>query len=204
LIDYTEKGEEKVIAALISREQNISFEEVLKISDRMTAEEKKEFFKSLMGNMQPWDRAPREFELVDFTFELIVSSSCFAQLKRHRMATILVSDYEPELGITIPPSIESIGMQDLLIEAANLSEKLYNKIIKRTPYAAPYVLTNSHRRRVIFKVNARELYHFSRLREDESAQWDIRNLAKEIIKIAKEKMPSLFLLTCGKDKFEKI
>jgi len=46
------------------------------------------------------------------------------------------------------------------------------------PLAAPYILTNSHRKRVLIRVNARELYHISRLREDTHAQWDIQNISK--------------------------
>ena len=40
--------------------------------------------------MKAYDAAPREFEHVGLTFELVISATCFAQVKRHRMATITV------------------------------------------------------------------------------------------------------------------
>ena len=42
---------------------------------------------------------PREFEMADITFQAVVSAANFAQLKRHRLATLMAGDYAPELGI---------------------------------------------------------------------------------------------------------
>ncbi|MCK4351546.1 MAG: FAD-dependent thymidylate synthase, partial [Candidatus Krumholzibacteria bacterium] len=70
------------------------------------------------------------------------------------------------------------------------------------PEAAQYVLTNGHRRRMLVKVNARELYHISRLREDIHAQWDIRQVASDMVELAREKAPITLLLAFGKDVFE--
>jgi len=72
------------------------------------------------------------------------------------------------------------------------------------PLAAPYILTNSHRKRVLIRVNARELYHISRLREDTHAQWDIQNISKIMTIKAKEVMPLTFALIGGKDRYNQI
>jgi thymidylate synthase ThyX len=50
-------------------------------------------------------------------------------------------------------------------------------------------------------VNARELYHISRLREDSTAQWDIRRTASKMSDLAREVMPLAGRLLCGKDAF---
>ena len=49
------------------------------------------------------------------------------------------------------------------------------------------------------KMNARELYHIARLRADHHAQWDIRNLAGEMIRQAREVMPLTLMMATGKD-----
>jgi thymidylate synthase ThyX len=51
-------------------------------------------------------------------------------------------------------------------------------------------------------MNARELYHFSRLRQDGHAQWDIRAIANRMIAMAKRACPLTMSLACGKDAFE--
>ncbi len=66
------------------------------------------------------------------------------------------------------------------------------------------VLTNSHRREVLVGMNARELYHFSRHREDEFAQWDIRQTAMRMIELAKNHAPVSLVLTGGKSDFEEL
>jgi thymidylate synthase ThyX len=84
------------------------------------------------------------------------------------------------------------------------TDALYEKIAKKDKDAAAYVLTNAHRRRVIFKCNARELYHVSRLREDEHAQWDIRNISSAMSAEAKKVMPLAMLAIGGKDAYSGI
>jgi thymidylate synthase ThyX len=51
-------------------------------------------------------------------------------------------------------------------------------------------------------MNARELYHFSRMRQDGHAQWDIREIANRMVGIAKRVCPLTMSLACGKDAFE--
>ena len=151
--------------------------------------------------MQPHDAALRELETIDLQFELVMSASCFAQLKRHRMATIISQDYDPGLGVTIPQAVCIIGQQKQFLEIMHRTQDVYEQIKKKAPLAAPYILTNAHRKRVLMKVNARELYHLARLRSDEHAQWDIRKLAEEMLKKAKKVMPLTLMLACGKDSF---
>ena len=54
---------------------------------------------------------------------------------------------------------------------------------------------------MLIAANPRELYHFSRLREDEHAQWDIKDTAKRLMKLAKKVAPLSFMLSGGKDTF---
>jgi thymidylate synthase ThyX len=73
--------------------------------------------------------------------------------------------------------------------------------VGKAPLAAAYILTNAHRKRVLMKFNARELYHLARLRADAHAQWDIRDLTKKMLKQAKKVMPLTLMMACGKDNF---
>ena len=70
--------------------------------------------------------------------------------------------------------------------------------------AADYVLTNAHRRRALLRVNLRELYHISRLREDAAAQWEIREVAADMSRLAKKAMPLSGLLLGGKDAYPEL
>ena len=57
---------------------------------------------------------------------------------------------------------------------------------------ARYILPNAAQTQLSFTMNARELLHFFRLRGCERAQWEIRNLAKEVFKLVYPIAPSVF------------
>ncbi|MEO0096196.1 MAG: FAD-dependent thymidylate synthase [candidate division WOR-3 bacterium] len=198
LEDYTKNGDDKILSALLFRVKKNAFAECLNAVKKLSRNEKIELFKTACQYLELYDTVLREFEFVNYTFSAVVSGGCFGQLKRHRIMTLINQDYDPELGITIPPSITEIKMVDEFKKVINKTEKVYRKIIKISPIASSYILTNAHRKRVLLNLNLRELYHFSRLREDPTAQWDIRNLARAMSREAKRVSPITTLLLCSK------
>ena len=204
LLNYTEDCDEKVLATLLFRKTGNSFEDLLNRVKQMTFQEKRNLIIESLENIASYDSLPREFELADFTFQLNISASCFAQLKRHRMSSIITSDYHPEYGYTIPGSIIKIGKKDEFERIIKETERFYFKLSKKYPNIKNYILINAHHRLVIFKLNLRELCNFARLREDSNAQWEIRELAHWIVSECKKVSPLATMLICGKNEFEKI
>ncbi|MFH1837476.1 MAG: FAD-dependent thymidylate synthase [Candidatus Omnitrophota bacterium] len=204
LVDHTKGADDIIAAAILHTSTDLPYQECLMAIKHLDESAKKMLFKTACQNMQFYDSMLREFEYANLTFDIILSSACFGQLKRHRMATITVQPYDPGLGITIPESIKEIGEEKSFRKITDLSREAYDKIHKEHPLAAPYILTNAHRRRVLIRVNAREMYHISRLREDKHAQWDIQNISRRMREKAKMVMPLTFLLVGGKDRYNDI
>jgi flavin-dependent thymidylate synthase len=202
LIHTTPNADDRMLSVFLHTSTNRPLADCLCLASSLSPAKKEEIFKTAFHHMTSHDTAARELECVDLTYELIVSASCFAQLKRHRMATLLCQDYTPELGVTVPDSIRETGMEAAFLEMVRMTEDLYAELRQSLPIAANYCLTNAHRKRVLMKINARELYHIARLRADRHAQWDIRNLAVEMIAQAKAVMPLTLMLATGKDGFE--
>lgn len=196
-----------IAAAIIHNNSKLPIEDTFRLASTILLDDNrgKEFFAEAMEYISAFDSIPREFELSgDLKFELVVSASNFAQLKRHRLMTLLAQDYDPTLGITIPASIKAIKAENGLNDVCRRSEELYHEFLLKYGKAAEYCLTNAHRRRVLIAANPRELYHLSRLREDEHAQWDIKETASRMMKLAKNVAPLSFMYSGGKDKFEKV
>ncbi len=196
-----------IAAAIIHNHSRLSIEDSYRIACLILNNdaEAKKFFAEVLRYISSFDPLPREFEFTgELKYELVVSASNFAQLKRHRLMTLLAQDYDPSLGITVPASIQSIGAENELLEVCRRSEEIYSDFLPKYGKAAEYCLTNSHRRRVLISANPRELYHFSRLREDEHAQWDIKETAGRMLSLAKKIAPQTFILSGGKDQFKKI
>jgi flavin-dependent thymidylate synthase len=203
LLAHTPDGDVMVIAAMLVNQRNLDWDSATELIRSWSDEQRSGMVHSTLRNGRPWDPPPREFELADFTFELSLSAAAYGQLKRHRMSTQILGPYDPSLGWTVPDSVREADGEDLFNEVMEASAFLGRKIAARHPAAAPYALTNAHRRRVLFKANAREMYHVSRLREDLHAQWDIRRIAAEMVHQAKEVAPVLMTMAVGKHEFEK-
>jgi thymidylate synthase ThyX len=204
LISVSDAADNKVTADLLFSSSTLNYSSCLSQANSMTSKEKKVLFKTAFANLQAHDAVLRELENVALQFELILSASCFAQLKRHRLSTIIAQEYDPQLNVTIPPAVRKIGQQKNFMEIMRHTKNAYEQINKKTPLAAVYVLTNAHRKRVLMKFNARELYHLARLRADAHAQWDIHELTEKMLQQAKKVMPLTLMMACGKDSFSNI
>lgn len=203
LVDYTQNADNKLLAAILHTVSHAAHAECLSRVERQTLSRKKEVVKLACQDLQAYDAVLREFEHLYLTFELVISASGFAQLKRHRLATITAQPYDPKNGWTIPTSIAEIKEHRSFKEMLLRTEEVFDHVASVSPAAAQYVLTNSHQRRVLLTLNARELYHFSRLREDQAAQWDIRDIAGRMMEQARHVMPLALALAGGKDNYVK-
>jgi thymidylate synthase ThyX len=201
LEEATADGDDRILAALSHGSTTLPYGFCLRRVRQLSQSEKKEIIKTALRHLQFYDFPPREFEYADLTFSLLVSASCFAQLKRHRMATLTAQDYDPVLGATMPSTIEAVGAGREFRELIARTNDTYEALVRKTGPAAAYVLTNAHRRRVLLKVNVRELYHISRLRQDPTAQWEIREIAGRMSDLARKEMPLSCLLLGGKDQY---
>jgi flavin-dependent thymidylate synthase len=195
-VELVRADDDGVIGPLLIRSREGGrMDECKKLWQRIGPAEAREVFERVLNLMGPHDLPPREWELARYTFDLSPSASAYAQLKRHRMCTLLISRYQPSAGLTVPPSFVSCSLEEVLREAGRSAGELWKTI--GHPGGA-YALTNAHRRRVVVEINARELYHFSRLREDVHAQWDIRGLAGRMVALAREAAPLTLMRTGGK------
>ena len=201
LIDVTPDADALIAAALLHSSSGEPMSRCQAATREMSEDECSRFIASTFKFMRGHDAVLREFENVRCVFEVTLSAACFGQLKRHRMSTLNTQPYDISLGVTIPSSIAEAGARPEFQAAVDETNAAYEKIAEQTPLAAPYVLTNAHKRRVLFSSNARELYHVSRLRETPHAQWDIRDKSTQMIRLAKKVMPATMQLAVGKHLF---
>lgn len=201
ILQYTQNGDDIILASFFAVFNSFDYNQALDIITNTGTIEKEKIYKDLFKNIEFFDATPREFEMVDVTFQAVISASNFAQLKRHRMATLLPGNYDIRFGCVIPESIKVNGLEKEFLEIIAKTDKVYLKLREQYGDAADYILTNSHCRKVMMKMNLREVYHFMRLRADEHAQWEIRNLAHQLLQKIKTIMPFSTMMLCGKSDF---
>jgi flavin-dependent thymidylate synthase len=197
-------GDARVIAALLHSVTGGSYADCLALAEGARPAARRDLVRRALGRMEFFDTPLREFEHADLAFDLVLSASAFAQLKRHRMATLTWQRYDPRLGVTVPPSVREVGADGEFREVIARTEETHARLERAVGPAADYVLTNAHRRRALLKTNLRELYHISRLREDATAQWEIRGIAVKMSRLASKVMPLSCLLLGGKDVYPEV
>ncbi len=202
LIDHTDSPDTKVIAAMMAGYSDKPYTDCLAAAKKLGKKGSADFVKAIFKGLNEHDSLYREFESVNFVFDAVMSSSAFAQMKRHRMMSIFKQQYDVKLGYTVPPSIIETKQTDIFKSAMESAEKAYKLLVKSNPDAAEYALTNAHRRRVIINANLREVYHIARLRMDWHAQWDIQEVSAAMVNEVKKVAPLTAALACGKDKFK--
>ncbi|MBT5369147.1 MAG: hypothetical protein HOL05_14005, partial [Nitrospinaceae bacterium] len=154
LVDATPEADILLATALLHSASSRTIEECRSAARAMGEEERTRFIAETFRHMKGHDSVLREFENVRCVFEITLSAACFGQLKRHRMATMNTQPYDPALGVTTPLAITAAGAEGDFMGVVEETNAAFNKIAERAPLAAPYVLTNAHRRRVLFTANA--------------------------------------------------
>jgi thymidylate synthase (FAD) len=166
------------------------------------------FLKRLMefGHLSPIEHA-------SFTFGIEgVSRSLLAQITRHRIASFSVKSQryvseasaakeEDVFGYIIPPRIEALGPEAVKAFEGQMSQiqKWYDGWLEKLGNSgessnedARFVLPNAAETKMLVTMNARELLHFFALRCCNRAQWEIRALAAEMLRLVRKAAPVMF------------
>jgi len=132
-----------------------------------------------------------------------ISRACSHQLVRHRPASYSQQS-QRYVSMKNFPYVEPESLKGLEVEVdgkkysfgeiMSFLGKAYEGFVERgaPKEDARFVLPNACSTRIVFTMNGEELVHFLRLRTCTRAQWEIRNMAVEMLKILREKFPDLF------------
>jgi thymidylate synthase (FAD) len=155
-----------------------------------------------VGHLSPVEHA-------SFTFAVEgISRACSHQLVRHRLASYSQQSQryvgeEDGFSYIIPPAIKEDNellahFERLMEETSNsyiyIVEKLEEKgcTVESAREDARFILPNATETKIIMTMNARELLHFFSVRLCNRAQWEIREMAYLMLKLARPLAPAVF------------
>ena len=172
------------------------------LADGIDKESAEKFVSKIMslGHMSPVEHA-------SFTFGVEgVSRALLAQITRHRIASFSVQSQRyvsksGDFNYIVPPAIEALGadavkefegqMTQIAQWYGDWQQRLGGKS-ESSNEDARFVLPNASETKMIVTMNARELKHFFALRCCFRAQWELRHVAWEMLKLCLKAAPSLF------------
>ena len=192
--------------------------DIKELKKKIESKDQKTFVEKLVkiGHMTPIEHASFTFAIEG------ISRACSHQLVRHRLASYSQQSqrYVSESSQSIPHGQFSIRSQttfDYIIPPSiaqdQESRKFFEHFMREAQKAydflvgrlnkkgikgeaanqdARFVLPNAAETKIIVTMNARELLHFFRLRCCYRAQWEIRNLAQQMLFLVKKAAPIIF------------
>lgn len=139
-------------------------------------------------------------EHASFTFRISdISRVTLAQLTRHRIASFSVQSQRyvapEESHYVVPETVtETEGAEPIFDQAVHTAYMCYQKLLEMgiPKEDARYVLPEGTTTELLLTMNVRELRHFFSLRCCNKAQWEIRELAWEMLERCQDVCPELF------------
>ena len=140
-------------------------------------------------------------EHISFTFGMEgISRVTTHQLVRHRIASFSQQSqryvsHKDEFTSIMPDSIaENADARQIFAFMSETVHKAYAQLVDMgiPPEDARYILPNATETKIIMTMNARELLHFFALRCCQRAQWEIREMSIEMLRLVKKVAPIVF------------
>lgn len=138
------------------------------------------------------------FEHIYFTFKIEgISRACSHQLVRHRMCCFTQRSQrycdESDFEYVIPDSLEWSKMEDVM-EKISVQYELLAKYYPKED--ARYILPNATCTDLYLSCNLRELIHICNERLCKRAQWEIRELVEEMVKLVDDDLKFMLVPKC--------
>ena len=165
----------------------------------------------------------RVLEQINFTFAIKnITLASLTHITRHRIHSLIVPNLQTiinENKYKIAPNIlENEEYLEIYKKAIEETNKTILNLKHLDPQTLSYLYVSGRTIDIMTTMNARELLWFFKLRTCDRAQWEIRDIAKQMLKLVKNKFPNIFKLfgpsclvegfcpegrlTCGKLKTE--
>jgi thymidylate synthase (FAD) len=173
------------------------------LKEKIAAKDQKAFVEKLVsiGHMSP-------VEHVSFTFGIEgVSRALTHQLVRHRVASYSQQSQryvkETEFDYIIPKTVRrDPSLTKAFEKYMRHAQKAYDEMMdglskmgitgEKAQQDARFLLPNAAETKIVVTMNARELLHFFRVRCCHRAQWEIRAMATEMLRLVKGVAPVIF------------
>ena len=163
--------------------------------NRITDNSEKNFIRNSIkrGHLSIIEHASASFRIKG------ASRSFTHQLVRHRLASYSQQSQryvnESDFNYIIPPEIaENSETSDIFREFIETSKRTYTALLEKgiKKEDARFVLPNALESEIVLSANFRELRFMFLLRLKKNAQWEIRRVCLEMLKIMQEQAPSVF------------
>ncbi|MBW2981109.1 FAD-dependent thymidylate synthase [Candidatus Woesearchaeota archaeon] len=180
LADFDKEAQDKLVTAILYRFSNASYEKVSEKVKSMSKEEKESVIDDSLKRLGKFDRPLRELEHIYYTFDILVDYGAFRDIQRHRIMTQTNQDFSPAHGFDVPAEVKEADMEKDFVESMKQAKMTFEILKEQFPKESQYILPMAFKKRVLFKANLRELFHFIKLRSGKMGHESYRKIAQQM------------------------
>jgi thymidylate synthase (FAD) len=194
LLSHTADPEQNVVAAIRQCYSSVGATELKK---KTTEEVRKRLIKQVIDSGHT-----STLEHATFTFSIDgVSRVTEIHLIRHRIASFSIQSgryvKRGDAAYRVPPAIRVMEDKKLYkkyLKHLDNAQELYNELTDAGIKAedARFCQPQSVQVKIVMSMNARELLHFFSIRSCIRAQWEIREISKQMLDLVKKVAPNIF------------
>lgn len=181
LLEIDPHGEIKVLAALLYRFGQGTYQACLQQARTLTLQEQQALVAALFKDAGAFDVPLRELEFTSYTFDMIMDQGAYFEFKRHRMMSQTPQPLTTRLGFAMPKAFIEAGLDQEFTHIMHQTALAYEQLAAWNPAVASYLVPNAFNRRILFSLNLRELFHFSRIRCHANAHFSIRRVGRSML-----------------------
>jgi len=195
LVEYEPEKQavDKILTSIIYEQSpSNSFSMILSTVKKLSKKDKEKIiqkYTKLRKNRR--HRPPRAFEMTDYNFDLINNFGMFRDFHRHRVLTLERQLLTTDHGFSIPKEIKILGAEKEYKDCLNNSKTVFEKIRKKYPEQAQYVVNFGYNYPYFMRFNLREATHLIELRTVPQGHIDYRKVAQDMFKQINKIHPTL-------------
>ncbi len=184
--------EDELIASLLYPQASVSFRCLVEKIRKLPTNYKASLIDTINAGRSNHDNLSREFEVGNhFIFDTLMDYGAFRDLQRHRLTCQLNQPLTPEHGFEVPRDLKDAGLLAYYEAVMEKNRAAYQTLAACDPDEARYALAMAWRKRTVFKMNLRELYHIVELRTRSGGHFSYRALCYDMYELCKKHHPLL-------------
>jgi thymidylate synthase ThyX len=192
-VDYIppHSPEDELVTTMLYTASNLPYRQILTKVQSLSAEHKEKIVDSVAELRSQFEQPRRDYELGQLTFDVLMDYGAFRDLQRHRLCTQINQALVIDHGYETPPEIEWAGATAEFDSTISNTLEVYNQLKQVVGAEADYLIPLAFKKRTLFKMNLRELYHMVELRSKPGGHMSYRTIVLDMYEAIKKTNPLL-------------
>ncbi|PJE75645.1 hypothetical protein COV04_03540 [Candidatus Uhrbacteria bacterium CG10_big_fil_rev_8_21_14_0_10_48_11] len=193
-VDYLENHsyEDELVTTLLYGVSIFSYRQILTAVQALAPEKKQVLLQTVASFRGDHDQPRREYEAGgQFVFDVLMDYGAFRDLQRHRMCTQINQPLTTVHGYEVPFELRDAGLEQEFRAIIDTTLATHTKLKKVVGADADYLIPLACKKRTLFKMNLRELYHMVELRSKPGGHMSYRTIVTDMYAAVKGRHPLL-------------